>query len=152
MSPPGNNRIGIRLLGEPVKLKTDPRARECIIDCCTGTTISRRIEVSNGTTSRLRATMYSAAAAITAGAFIGSAGHSANDMSSWNTMSQGIPDIPRPSVPAVTAYPQDSDVNHLVLITPVSLGVLLLITELLSLVWRRNLKGNDKTQRLQPSR
>ena len=67
-------------------------------------------------------------------------------------MSQGIPAHPPPERPAVTAYPQDSGGNHLVLITLVSLGVLLLIVVLLFLVWRRNLKGNDNTQRLQPSR
>jgi hypothetical protein len=314
--PPANDSIGVRLLDVPVTLKADPRAREYIIDnLLPGTTISRRIEVSNGTTAPLRATLYPAAATITAGAFIGSAGHTANDVSSWTTLSQGILDIPARTVvqdtvtiavpgdaspgerygvvwaevvsadggsvtrinrtgirtylsvggsnapdpqftvdsmtaqrdpqgqpvvlaqvhntggraldmsgtltlskvsgsltagpypvavgttlapgqsepvttaitdpvdagpwnatislqsgllsqiytaevtfpdtagssPAVTAYPQDSDGNHIVLITLVSLGVLLFMALLLFLIWRRKLKSTDDTQRLQPS-
>jgi hypothetical protein len=97
--PPVNNSIGVRLLDVPVALKADPRAREYIIDnLLPGTTISRRIEVSNGTTAPLRATLYPAAAIITGGAFIGSAGHTGNDLSSWTTVSQAVLDIPAQTV------------------------------------------------------
>lgn len=109
---PGNS-IGVRLLDVPAALQADPRARDYIIDnLLPGTTISRRIEVSNSTTAALRVTLYPAAATISDGVFVGSAGHTANDVSSWTTLSQGIMDVPAQTVVQDTvtiAVPIDAD-------------------------------------------
>jgi hypothetical protein len=74
---------------------TNPRARAYIVDnLAPGTTIHRRIEVSNTTTSAQHVAVYSAAAAITGGSFVGAAAHTANDLSTWTTVSQPTLDIP----------------------------------------------------------
>ena len=54
-------------------------AREYVVDALKpGTTIHRRMEVSNTTTSLQHVTVYAAAAAITRGSFVGAAAHTAN--------------------------------------------------------------------------
>ncbi|WP_415975274.1 hypothetical protein [Rhodococcus sp. 077-4] len=57
--------VGIRLLEAPVSLQDDPRALAYIIDnLAPGTTITRRIEVSNSTDREQPVTLYPAAASI----------------------------------------------------------------------------------------
>jgi hypothetical protein len=57
--------VGIRLLEAPVSLQDDPRALAYIIDNLPpGTTITRRIEVSNSTDQQQPVTLYPAAASI----------------------------------------------------------------------------------------
>jgi hypothetical protein len=85
--------IGIRLVDVPVKAVDDPRARVYIVDHLKpGTTIQRRVEVSN--TSRAQLSLYAAAASIDNGAFTGAAAHTANDLTSWTTVTPGKPEIP----------------------------------------------------------
>jgi hypothetical protein len=59
-----------------------------------GTTIHRRIVVSNTTTSVQPVAVYPAAAVITGGSFVGAAAHTANDLSTWTTVSRPTLDLP----------------------------------------------------------
>lgn len=60
--------VGIRLLEAPVSLQDDPRAMAYIIDNLPpGTTVTRRIEVSNSSDQEQPVTLYPAAASIGAG-------------------------------------------------------------------------------------
>ena len=90
---PGN--VGVRLLDVPADAVNNPRAREYIVDALApGTTIHRRMEVSNTTTSTQHVAVYAAAAVITGGSFVGAAARTANDLSTWTTMSQPSLDVP----------------------------------------------------------
>jgi len=87
--------IGIRLVDAPVVARDDPRARVYIVDHLNpGTTIQRRIEVSNTTGSSQALVLYAAAASITKGSFLGAAAHTPNDLSTWTRVSPGNPDVP----------------------------------------------------------
>ena len=91
----GPGSVGVRLLDVPADAVTNPRARAYIVDnLAPGTTIHRRMEVSNTTTSAQHVAVYAAAAAITGGSFVGAAGHTANDLSTWTTVSQPALDVP----------------------------------------------------------
>jgi hypothetical protein len=68
----GPGSVGVRLLDVPANAVNNSRAREYIVDALApGTTIHRRMEVSNSTTSAQQVAVYPAAAAITHGSFIG---------------------------------------------------------------------------------
>jgi hypothetical protein len=83
------------LLDAPVSEANDPRARLYIIDhVAPGAIITRRVEVSNNTSSALTVALYAAAATIGSGSFIGDAGHTPNDLSSWTSVSPAAPEIP----------------------------------------------------------
>jgi hypothetical protein len=91
----GPGGVGVRLLDVPADAANNPRAREYIVDNLTpGTTIHRRIEVSNTTRSELRVAIYSAAATISQGSFVGAPAHTANGLSTWTTVSRPIMDVP----------------------------------------------------------
>ena len=80
--------VGIRLLDVPADSVLDPRARLYIVDhVAPGSTVTRRIVVTNGQNSSQQVSLYPAAATIKGGSFIGDAGHGANDLSSWTTVS-----------------------------------------------------------------
>ncbi|MDQ1588568.1 MAG: hypothetical protein QOJ77_1733, partial [Microbacteriaceae bacterium] len=81
------NSIGIRLAEVPANAADDPRARLYIIDhVAPGSTLTRRIEISNTSKSAASVAVYAAAASITRGAFVGAAAETANDLSSWTSM------------------------------------------------------------------
>jgi hypothetical protein len=87
--------VGVRLLDVPADAVNNPRAREYIVDNLTpGTTIHQRIEVSNTTGAELNVAIYPAAAAISQGSFVGAPAHTANDLSTWTTVSRPILDVP----------------------------------------------------------
>lgn len=87
--------IGLRLVDAPVDGRDDPRAKVYIVDhLAPGQVINRRIEVSNGTTSPTRVALYPAAASIVDGHFLGAQGRTANDLSSWTTVTPSSPEIP----------------------------------------------------------
>ena len=91
-SPAGS--IGIRLLDAPVADRIDPRARIYVVDhLAPGTTIHRRVQVSNTTTSPAHVTLYAAAATIARGSFLGAAGHMANELSNWTSVQPGSVDV-----------------------------------------------------------
>lgn len=91
----GSGSIGMRLLDAPVASRDDPRARVYIVDhLAPGTTIDRRIEVSNTTAAPLRVALYPAAAAVSDGTFLGAAGRTPNELSSWTKVEPAGLDIP----------------------------------------------------------
>src|SRR3984957_2169755 len=91
----GPGSVGVALLDGPADAVNNPRARAYIVDALApGTTIHRRMEVSNTTTSAQHVAVYAAAAAITGGSFVGAAAHTANDLSTWTTVSQPALDVP----------------------------------------------------------
>lgn len=95
-SGPVDQGLGIRLLEAPQSLKDDPRARRYIIDHIpAGTTISRAIEVSNGTDRDITVNLYAAAASISSGDFIPASGHTQNELSQWTTLDPPSVSIPK---------------------------------------------------------
>ena len=104
--------VGVRLLDEPSAAQDDPRAQVYIVDhLAPGTTIQRRIEVSNAGTADQHVVLYAAAATIEHGSFVGVAGHHANDLSSWSSVSPGNADVAASGTATVTvtiAVPGDA--------------------------------------------
>jgi hypothetical protein len=86
--------LGLRLLNVPFSARADPRARLYILDHLhPGTVIHRLIEASNTTASTMPISLYPAAATIANGSFVGAAGHTPNDLSTWTSVSPGAADI-----------------------------------------------------------
>jgi hypothetical protein len=82
--------IGIRLVDVPLTGRDDPRARLYIVDhLAPGTTIRRRIELTNTTSAAVRTRVYAAAATIERGAFLGAAGHTRDELSTWTSVRPG---------------------------------------------------------------
>lgn len=87
--------IGIRLVDIPVSAATDPRAQIYVIDhLAPGTMIHRRVEVTNTSAQTAHILLYSAAAAIENGSFVGAPGNTANDVSNWTSISPNSVDVP----------------------------------------------------------
>ncbi|GAA1239952.1 hypothetical protein GCM10009665_33520 [Kitasatospora nipponensis] len=87
--------VGVRLVDIPADLADDPRARQYVIDnLAPGTTVHRRIEVTNKTASLLHVNVYPDAADISHGAFVGAAGRTVSELTSWTTMEKEGIDIP----------------------------------------------------------
>jgi hypothetical protein len=92
---PSSGGVGIRLLDAPTSARDDPRARVYIVDhLAPGTTIARRVEVSNTTASPQSIAVYPSAATIKDGAFVGSAGQTANPLSTWTSVTPASADVP----------------------------------------------------------
>jgi hypothetical protein len=86
--------IGVRLVDVPVASRDDPRARLYIIDhVAPGSVITRRIEVTNTAASPAHIVTYPASAKIAKGSFVGAAGHTQNDLSTWTTVQPGDSDV-----------------------------------------------------------
>jgi len=80
--PPGS--IGLQLLDAPAAGRGDPRAQLYVVDhVAPGTTIRRRVRLTNTTASTVRVAMYAGDAAIRHGAFLGAAGRGRGEPSSW---------------------------------------------------------------------
>ncbi|MFF4232644.1 peptidase [Streptomyces sp. NPDC001820] len=76
--------MGIRLLEAPVARRNDPRARMYIIDHLKpGTTIKRKIEVSNKSSAPRRINLYAAAASIENQGFTFAPRRTANELTRW---------------------------------------------------------------------
>jgi len=87
--PPPAGVFGIRLVDIPVNEADNPRAYRYIIDHLNpGTTIHRRVQVANLTTSAARVTLYPDAAIIRAGSFVGDAGQTPSYLTTWITLSR----------------------------------------------------------------
>jgi hypothetical protein len=87
--------IGVRIIDVPAATQKDPRTHLYVVDhLAPGTVIKRRIEVTNTTHSVAHVALYPAAATITNGSFLGSAGHTPNDLSTWTSVSPAAPAIP----------------------------------------------------------
>ncbi|MGG7507547.1 hypothetical protein [Plantibacter sp. YIM 135249] len=89
----------MRLVDIPADAADDPRARQYIVDSLLpGTTITRRIEISNTTAAPIQVTGYAAAATIEKGAFVGADEREANELSSWTTLSKPTLELAAQSV------------------------------------------------------
>jgi hypothetical protein len=89
--------IGIRLLEAPVSRRDDPRAQTSVVDHLQpGTTIHRRIEVSNSSRKRTdrRIEVYPGAATIKDDTFVVSSGKKPNELASWISVNYPILDMP----------------------------------------------------------
>ncbi|SDO20894.1 hypothetical protein SAMN04515671_0149 [Nakamurella panacisegetis] len=87
--------IGIRLIDAPTDAKDDPRAHVYIVDHLNpAAVIHRRIELSNRTSTPVQVSLYAAAADVTGGSFVGAAGHTPNELSSWTSTQPGLVDLP----------------------------------------------------------
>lgn len=76
--------VGIRLLDAPSDRKEDPRARSYIVDHVPpGTTITRRVEVSNGTSKPVNIQVYAGGAELVDGAFQPLAAPETNELTTW---------------------------------------------------------------------
>lgn len=83
--------IGIRLVEVPGVSLTDPRARSYIVDrVAPGTSIDRRVEISNTTHSIVRVAVYPAAASLRQGRFAFASGHSRNELSRWTWLRRSV--------------------------------------------------------------
>jgi len=104
--------IGLRLVDVPAAAAADPRARIYIVDhLAPGTTIHRRVEVTNTAGSTTHVGLYAAAAAVDGGSFLGAAGHTPNDLSTWTSIRPGAADVPargRVSAAVTIAVPSDA--------------------------------------------
>lgn len=80
--------IGIRLVDVPVAAQADPRARAYIVDhLAPGTTITRRVEVQNNTSTAQSVRVYTGPGAITAGVFtVGATAAAPTDLTTWTTV------------------------------------------------------------------
>jgi hypothetical protein len=87
--------IGLRLVDVPASASQDARAQLYIVDHLPpGTVIERRIEVSNTTATTQHVVLYSSAATIEDGSFLGAEGHTPNDLSTWTSVRPGTSDVP----------------------------------------------------------
>ncbi|MEA2424195.1 MAG: hypothetical protein QOH13_605 [Thermoleophilaceae bacterium] len=110
--PTAAGSIGLRLLDVPLGARGDPRARLYVVDhLAPGTIIHRRIQVSNGSASRVRVALYAAAATIRKGSFTGAPGRTRNDLSTWTSVSprgSGIPAHGSATAVVAIAVPKDA--------------------------------------------
>jgi len=104
--------IGIRLLDAPAGAVKDPRARLYIVDhLAPGAAVRRRIEVTNTTKAPLFVTLYAAGATIDGSHFVGSSGHTANDLSTWSSVLPATVRLPaggRATAAVTITVPQDA--------------------------------------------
>lgn len=80
-------RLGLRLLEAPVIRKHDPRARTYVVDhLAPGTTIHRRMEVTNVSASRQHVELYAAAARIEHNRFVFAPERTPNELTTWSSL------------------------------------------------------------------
>jgi hypothetical protein len=90
----GSGGIEIRLVDVPADSQ-DALARSYIVDrLAPGTTIRRRVEITNGTGSTADVGIYPAAATLRRGKFGFAGGHSRNELASWTSVSQDVLRMP----------------------------------------------------------
>lgn len=79
--------VGIRIVDAPTNRADDPRARLYIVDhLAPGTTITRRVEVSNDSTKAQSVQLYAASADVVDTAFRFGDGRTANELTRWTTI------------------------------------------------------------------
>lgn len=79
--------VGIRILDAPTNRSDDPRARIYIVDHVSpGTTIARRVEVTNSTASTQVVQLYPAAGSIEEGGFQFAEGRAVNELTGWTSL------------------------------------------------------------------
>ncbi|WP_440104310.1 hypothetical protein [Streptosporangium sp. H16] len=87
--------IGIRLLEAPVSRRGDPRALSYIVDHLhPGTTIQRKVEISNTSRKPQHVSLYPAAANVVRNGFHAPAGRPRNELVSWISLDRDSVDLP----------------------------------------------------------
>lgn len=94
--------LGIRLAEAPTSAQDDPRAQVYVVDHVEqGTTITRRIEVRNGSQGPMRPELYVAGAEIADGAFqVG--GRDAGELTEWGSIEPGSIELAPGEIAAAT--------------------------------------------------
>lgn len=91
----GSGGIEIQLVDQSADSSNNPLARSYIVDrMAPGTTMRRRVEISNGTSSTVDVGVYPAAATLRQGRFGFAGGHSRNELASWTSVSQNVLRMP----------------------------------------------------------
>ncbi|MEU8587186.1 peptidase [Streptomyces sp. NPDC048664] len=84
--PPTGRAIGIRLLDAPESRRADPRAQAYIVDhLAPGSTIERRVEVTNESSTPMHVDVYAAAATIAKGRFTFAPQRTPNELTGWTS-------------------------------------------------------------------
>ncbi|MEP7178290.1 MAG: hypothetical protein ABI775_04325 [Pseudonocardiales bacterium] len=92
--PAGAGSIGLTLLAQDAAPDPDPRGQVYIVDhLARGGILHRRVEVANSTAGPAHVALYSAAATIERGTFVGAAGRSRNDLSTWTSVLPAAVDV-----------------------------------------------------------
>ena len=109
---PPSGSIGVRLLDAPTDRRTDPRARLYIVDhLAPGTTIRRRIDVTNDTATAQNVTVYPGAASIEHGTFTFADKATPNELTTWthlDTTALPLPAGAHHAVSVTIAVPKDA--------------------------------------------
>ena len=105
--------VGIRLLDAPTDRRDDPRARSYIVDHLSpGTTITRRVEVSNGTSQPVSVQLYAGGAELDDGAFQPLAEPETNELTTWTTVDPSRLDLtPGQKAPATVTIVVPGDAS-----------------------------------------
>jgi hypothetical protein len=91
---PQPSGIGIRLLDVPAVTQDDPRARSYIVDrLAPGTGIHRRIQVQNNSNAAQSVRIYTGAAQIQEGSFVGDNDPAVNELTTWTSVDRPHVDL-----------------------------------------------------------
>jgi hypothetical protein len=91
LSSTDSGSVGIRLVAVPGASTGDPLASSYVVDrLAPGTGITRSVEIDNDSHSTVDVSVYPAAASIVRGTFAFAPGHSANDLSSWTSVTREV--------------------------------------------------------------
>jgi hypothetical protein len=95
--------VGIRLLDAPKGRAADPRARLYIVDHISpGATVTRRVELSNGTERPVQLSLYAAGAEVHKGQFRFLDGRTANELAGWTSVRPERVVVPARGIVAAT--------------------------------------------------
>src|ERR1700728_3563055 len=90
-APGPQGTFGVRLVDVPVSEAGNPRALRYVIDYLpTGSVIKRRILVANDEARTARFTVYADAAFISGGEFVGYAGATRNELTTWVSVQRPV--------------------------------------------------------------
>ncbi|MFH8387378.1 peptidase [Kitasatospora sp. NPDC018058] len=88
--PAAGRTIGIKLLDAPENRRADPRAHAYIVDhVAPGSTVERRVEITNKSSTPMHVNVYAAAATIAKGEFTFAPEHTPNELSGWTSLDTG---------------------------------------------------------------
>ncbi|MFF4207771.1 peptidase [Streptomyces sp. NPDC001796] len=86
-NPAAGRIIGIKLLDAPESRRADPRAHAYIVDhVAPGSTIERRVEVTNESSTPMHVNVYAAAATIANGKFTFAPERTPNELTGWTSL------------------------------------------------------------------
>jgi hypothetical protein len=111
---PQPSGIGIRLLDIPAATQEDPRARAYIVDrLAPGTGIHRRIQVQNNSAAAQSVRIYSGAARIQEGSFVGDNDPAVNELTTWTSVDRPQVELqPRESADVMVTIDVPADASE----------------------------------------